>query len=102
MSAAARRAAGDRFTGIELSLLVQRAIVTDDPLGVAADLAAVQSGRIAVEQALDSPFLLIGTIDTICDRVVELRDRFGVSYLTVFDGRSPGFDAVVGRLAGVG
>jgi probable F420-dependent oxidoreductase len=97
-----RRAAGDRFTGIELSLLVQRAIVTDDPRGEAADLAAVKSGRLTVEQALDSPFLLIGTVDTICDRVLELRARFGVSYLTVFDDRSPGFDAVVGRLAGVG
>jgi len=97
-----RRAAGDRFAGIELSLLVQRAIVTGDPRGVAAELTAVQSGRLTVEQALDSPFLLIGSVDAICDRVVELRERFDVSYLTVFDGRSPGFDAVVGRLAGVG
>jgi probable F420-dependent oxidoreductase len=97
-----RRAAGNRFAGIELSLLVQRAIVTGDPRRVAEDLAVVRSGGLTVEQVLDSPFVLIGTVDAICDRVVELRDRFGVSYLTVFDGRSPGFDAVVGRLAGVG
>ena len=36
----------------------------------------------------------------ICERIIELRERFGVSYLTVFDGRETGFDQVVSRLAG--
>jgi probable F420-dependent oxidoreductase len=94
-----RRVAGERFAGIELSLLVQRAIVTGDARRVVAELAVVRSGALTIEQALDSPFLLAGTVDAICDRLVELRERFGVSYLTVFDGRSPGFDAVVNRLA---
>jgi len=36
----------------------------------------------------------------ICDQILDLRDRHGVSYLAVFDGMSDGFDGVVARLAG--
>lgn len=92
-----RRQAGERFATLELSLLVQFAKVTDDPAGTAA---AAVGGLLSVEQALDSPFLLIGSVDAICDRLVELRERFGVSYFTVFDRNSDGFAQVVARLAG--
>jgi hypothetical protein len=37
------------------------------------------SGALTVDQALASPFLLIGTVGSLCDRIVELRERFGVS-----------------------
>ena len=92
-----RRQAGDRFADLELSALVQYAIVTDDP-AVAA--TATVGELLSVEQALDSPFLLFGSVDAICDRLVELRERFGISYFTVFAGRDDGFDRVVARLAG--
>jgi probable F420-dependent oxidoreductase len=92
--------AGDRFEKLELSLLVQWAEVVDDPRAMVARLPSVSAGAITVEQAVASPFMLLGSVDAICDRIVELRERFGVSYLTVFDGRSDGFDAVVTRLAG--
>lgn len=92
-----RQVAGDRFAGIELSLLVQRAWVTADPRGYLTELLA--GSQIPVEQALDSPFMLVGSVDAICDRIAELRERFGISYLTVFDGRSAGFEQVVSRLA---
>ena len=91
-----RRRAGDRFPGLELSLLVQHARVTTDPRGAATDAVGE---LLTVEQALDSPFLLFGTVDAICDRIVELRERFGVTYLTAFDGRNEGFHRVVARLA---
>lgn len=90
------RMAGERLPGLELSLLVQHARVTTDPRGAAADAVGE---LLTVEQALDSPFLLFGTVDAICDRIVELRERFGVTYLTVFDGRNEGFHRVVARLA---
>jgi probable F420-dependent oxidoreductase len=91
-----RRVAGERFARLRLSLLIQRAQVTADPRATAAELVGEY---LSVEQALDCPFLLFGSVDAICDRIVELRERFGVSYLTVFDGRSDGFDRVVARLA---
>ena len=90
-----RRRAGDRFDRLELSVFVQHARVVADPRAVAAELFG---DVLPVEQALDSPFLLLGSVEAICDRIRELRDRFGVSYLTVIDGRAEGFDRVVARL----
>jgi probable F420-dependent oxidoreductase len=95
-----RDQAGDRFEKLELSLLIQHARVVDDPRAAVEGLRPVASGAITAEQALASPFMLLGSVDAICDRIVELRERFGVSYLTVFDGRSDGFDEVASRLAG--
>ncbi|HEY8474920.1 MAG TPA: TIGR03621 family F420-dependent LLM class oxidoreductase [Natronosporangium sp.] len=91
-----RELAGDRFASLELSLLVQRAAVVSDRRA-AADL--LKDFPIPPEQALDSPFLLVGSVSELCDRIVELRERFGISYLTVFDRNSDGFEQVVSRLA---
>jgi probable F420-dependent oxidoreductase len=90
-----RRTAGDRYDKLELSVLVQRAYVTDDPKATAAEFIGEQ---LPLEQALDCPFMLFGSVDAICDRILELRERFGITYLTVFDGRHDGFDQVVARL----
>lgn len=92
-----RRQAGDRFADLELSLLVQVAQVTDHPARAAEEAVG---DLLPVTQALDSPFLLFGSVDAICDRLVELRERFGISYFTVFNWRNDGFDHVVARLAG--
>jgi probable F420-dependent oxidoreductase len=91
-----RRTAGDRFDRLELSVLVQRAYVTDDPAAVAAEFLG---DRLPLAQALDCPFMLFGSVDAICERILELRERFGIRYLTVFDGRHAGFDEVLARLA---
>lgn len=91
-----RRAAGDRFAGLELSLLVQHARVVADRRAAAAELVR----SVSLAEALDSPFLLLGSVDEICDQLQELRERFGISYVTVFDERSDGFAPVVARLAG--
>ncbi|BCJ63668.1 LLM class F420-dependent oxidoreductase [Polymorphospora rubra] len=93
-----RETAGDRFDDIELSVLVQWAGVVPDPR---ARVAAMELPGIGVDQVLTSPFALLGTsVDEICARLVDLRDRHGVSYVTVFDRQSYGFDEVVARLAG--
>jgi alkanesulfonate monooxygenase SsuD/methylene tetrahydromethanopterin reductase-like flavin-dependent oxidoreductase (luciferase family) len=92
-----RRLAGDRFADLELSLLVQRAMVVPDPRAAFEELLA--DSPIPVADALDSPFMLAGSVDAICDRIRQLQERFGISYLTVFDGRNDGFDQVVSRLA---
>jgi hypothetical protein len=74
-------------------------VVASHPLARAAELRVVTSGVLTAEQILDSPFHLLGSTDTICDRLAELHDRHGISYFTVFDDRSTGFDAVVTRLS---
>ncbi len=93
--------AGSRFDDLELNILVQWAIVTDDPLREAEGLARRWEGSGLVARALlDSPFIMIGSAGDIGEKLVELRESLGISYLTVFDGRSPGFDRVVEDLAG--
>ena len=82
--AVVREAAGDRFDGIELNALIQFVVHSDDRLASAAELAAMFGG-ITPEFVLDSPFVLLGTHEQMAETLAERRQRFGVSYWTVFD-----------------
>ncbi len=87
-------------TDPERQTLVQRVVVTDDRNAVAAQIAE-ELPVGGADAVLASPFVLVGTVEEICDEIVERRATTGVSYLTVFHGRvSPEFDQVVARLAG--
>jgi hypothetical protein len=95
-----RRAAGDRFPDIELSVLVQAAGIVSDPGTTVSALRSVSSGVMTAEQVLRGPFVQLGrSSDEVVDRVAALSEHHGVTYITVFDGRSDGFDRVVTRLA---
>jgi len=98
-----RAAAGKRFSELELSVLVQRVEVTNDPTSAAEELATsfADGGGSAPspDEILDSPFALLGSVDQICERLQSIREELGVATFTVFDARSAGFDAVVARLA---
>ena len=48
----------------------------------AADEMASKRG-ILVSNLLDSPFVLVGDLPAIKDRILELRERYGLSYFTV-------------------
>jgi probable F420-dependent oxidoreductase len=84
----------------ELGLLVQQAEVVTDAAARAAELGVVRRGLLSVADVAASPFLLLGSVGHICDRLHRLRDEQGISYFAVFDDQSSGFDAVVSRLAG--
>src|SRR4051794_30736540 len=58
-----RTAAAERE--IELHALVQRVIVTDDPRG-AAEAVASRLPELEVDDILATPYLWIGTVDSIC------------------------------------
>jgi hypothetical protein len=95
-----RRAAGDRFADIELSVLVQTAGIVSDPVTTVSALRSVSSGILTAEQVLRGPFVHMGrSAGELVDRITALAERHGVTYITVFDGRSDGFDRVVTRLA---
>lgn len=94
-----RAAAGARRP--ELSLLVQRVIVTDHPRSAAAGSDLVRSGLMTAEELLASPFVLIGSVSGIEERLRALEEQHGIGYVTVLGERcDPAFDAVVARLAG--
>ena len=93
-----REVAGERFGSIELNILAFVTQVTDDWMGVAAGIA--QGFGTTPEALLDSPHALIGSAEQIADDLVARRERFGISYLAVFEPALDDFAPVIARLAG--
>lgn len=93
-----REGAGARFADIELEVGGYFLAVTDDALGTAEKFAAPFG--LTAEEMLEHPNALIGTIDAICDRLVERRERYGISYVMVSTRSLDAIAPVVSRLAG--
>jgi probable F420-dependent oxidoreductase len=90
--------AGARFDQIEIEIAAYFTIVTPDGEGTRAKMAPMFG--MTPEVFAEHPNALIGSVDEICDRIVERRERFGISYASfgasVIDAVIP----VVERLAG--
>jgi probable F420-dependent oxidoreductase len=93
-----RAAAGDRFDDLEISILKFVTIVTDDRDAVAAKVAAGMG--MAPETLLASPHTLVGSAEQIADELVEQRERWQGSYVTVQSDALASFAPVVAALAG--
>jgi len=93
-----RAAAGARFGTLELNALIQAVSVSDQRTAAADQLAA--RFRVGRELVLETPYVLIGTIDEICETLRQRRERYGISYFTVFDRDLEAFAPVVKRLSG--
>lgn len=91
-----RSAAGDR--DIELSSLTLHLERTDDRTGALDGVAALFG--ITPEAAAETPALLVGTIDEICDSLEARRDRWGFSYPVLQGEDFDTFAAVIDRLRG--
>ena len=62
--------------------------------------AAAPAFDMTADDALESGIALLGTVDEICDTLVERRERWGVSYIVIGDDQVDAFAPVVERLAG--
>jgi alkanesulfonate monooxygenase SsuD/methylene tetrahydromethanopterin reductase-like flavin-dependent oxidoreductase (luciferase family) len=82
--AVARSAAAERWP-LPIDLLVQAVVVTNRPEPAIERLAS--RFGLPVEQVRTSPFALIGSTAAIAARLGELRERFGVTSVTVFAHR---------------
>jgi alkanesulfonate monooxygenase SsuD/methylene tetrahydromethanopterin reductase-like flavin-dependent oxidoreductase (luciferase family) len=99
-----RAAAGDRFEDLILNTYpsMSPVMITDRALREADALAAWASAgsgsTITGPELLDSPHIFIGTIDALVDKIVGLRERFGISCVMLddVDAMAP----IVERLAG--
>lgn len=69
---------------VELHALVQGVIVTNDRRRVAKVLAEQVPG-LSEDDALNTPFLAIGTHEQIVEHLQTCRDRWGISYFSVRD-----------------
>jgi len=92
-----RDAAGDRFDEIEISILKFVTMVTDDRDAVAEKVG----GGMGMDAAtiLASPHALVGSASQIADELVEQRDQWQGSYVTVQSDALDAFAPVVAALA---
>jgi len=102
---ALREAAGRRYDTIELQIVVPFVVITDDRDGTAqaiADSLPSPDPSIDVNAAtvLESPYVLIGTEDQICDTLVERRQRWDLSYVVFNDDSVETVAPIVDRLRG--
>jgi len=93
-----RESAGDRFSDIELSVQTWMVIITEEREVAARELEP-QFG-IPAETLLALPFVLIGSEAEIAARLEEHRERYGISYYSVFDRDMEAFAPISARLAG--
>ena len=84
-------AAGARASEMERNCFVLEVEVTDDRRAAAAKVAEAYAHHTSVEEALESPFLLFGTEDEIARQILDNRERYGFSYLSV---QRPHMDAL--------
>jgi probable F420-dependent oxidoreductase len=94
-----REAAGDRYDRLELNALVQRVVVTDDRRHAAEELARRWT-QLSPEEILQSPYVLIGTVDQMVEDLQVRRERLGISSYVIFEPYMDAFAPVVARLAG--
>jgi len=106
-----RDAAGARFDGIELSAQLLECAVTDQPAEHLSDLAErvatvterMGGARVDIDhdELRSSPIVAVGSLDEVCERLVDTRRTYGISYfLTPVDGRPDRLAPVIERLAG--
>ncbi|WP_019927840.1 TIGR03621 family F420-dependent LLM class oxidoreductase [Nocardia sp. BMG111209] len=105
-----KAAAGQRFPDIELAAQLLAVTVTDDPdhgYATAADrlqrLLRRSGADLTVTPAdlAAAPLAAIGTLDAVCEKLLRVRERFGINYFWAPVGSAPETLApVIERLAG--
>jgi probable F420-dependent oxidoreductase len=93
-----RAAAGERFDSLEINTLIQAVAVADQRMAAADQLAS--RFKVTREVVLETVYVALGTIEEICETLRQRRERYGISYLTVFERDMEAFAPVVERLAG--
>ncbi len=88
-----------RFADVELNALVQVVAITDDRTSALRALSDEVDG-LDVEELDASPYVLIGSVDEISDKILRCRDRWGITYFVV--RTIDGFDDVIRTVRSAG
>ncbi len=93
-----REGAGDRFDRLELNTLVFEAHVTDSPGEVLERIGS----RVGAppEVVAESPQVLVGSVEEICETLESRRAAYGISYYTFYEPDIEEMAPVVERLSG--
>lgn len=94
-----REGAGERFAEIELETAAMF-ISVEGRSEISVEDIAQRTGmdRAALEEY---PHALVGSVDAICEQLIQRREIYGVSYITVSDSHLDAFTPVVEKLAGL-
>ncbi|MFI7097788.1 TIGR03621 family F420-dependent LLM class oxidoreductase [Streptomyces sp. NPDC050161] len=98
----ARGCAGDRADAVEWHVLVQAVVPADDRRAAAAELAGRYGPALTADDLLDTPFLLIGTVEEMAGQVLRNRERFGFTYYSVQAPSAEAFVPVMDRVRALG
>jgi probable F420-dependent oxidoreductase len=93
-----RTVAGERFADLEIQTLTGIVIVTDDRAPIAEGIAA--AFNVPPEVALETPAVLVGSIEQIIEELEARRERWDMSYVVVPEEFVDALAPVVSRLAG--
>jgi probable F420-dependent oxidoreductase len=77
-----RDQAGERWSSLELNVLVQAVVITEDRRDAAQRLVDRVPG-LSVDDALVTPFLALGSHDEIAQHLLTCRERWNISYFSV-------------------
>lgn len=91
-------AAGERFDELELQMLTFIVQIGGNRKEMAEMMGPAMG--ISPEQAHDAPLALVGSVEEICDQLVERRERWGLNDWVVHDAEFEAFGEIVARLAG--
>jgi probable F420-dependent oxidoreductase len=95
-----RQAAGERFPGVELSMIASVRIA-DDYRQAAERWAAKRGlGSTGAELMLQMPAVFVGPVERVAEQMQARRERYGFSYYLVSDQDMEAFSPVVQRLRG--
>jgi hypothetical protein len=83
----------------EMNILVQH-VVVEKTTRKAAEVLVSQFPRLTPDVALQSPFVLLGPLEHLVETLQARRERWGLSYVVVFERALADFAPVVARLAG--
>ena len=93
-----RAAAGERYPGLDVESSPYFTEITDDPEAFLATVA--KSTGIAVDLLGDHPNVLVGSLESVVDKLHSRREILGVNYVTVQQSQIESFAPVVARLHG--
>jgi probable F420-dependent oxidoreductase len=93
----AREQAGSRADDVEWHLLVQAVVPSPDRRSAAEELLSKfgEHMTMTVEEALETPYLLIGTPEQMAEQLRAHREHYGFSAVTVHEPYYEAFEPVV-------
>jgi probable F420-dependent oxidoreductase len=96
-----RELAGDRADRVQWHVLTQVVAETDDRRAAAEKLLERYGPMMTVDELLETPFALIGSIEQMADQVLRNRDRYGFTYYTVHGPYMDAFAPVIERVRAI-